>query len=305
MTLYEILAEGTKRLSSSESGRKNRTASLDAAILLAHVLNTDRTGLLIRDRNSVSQYEYEKFNEAVQRRLDGECVAYITGHKEFYGLDFTVNKAVLVPRPETEILVETAIKFCESPERAGNTAPRVLDLCTGSGAAAIALKHEKPGLEVWASDISAPALEIAKLNSKKILAANNPESEPVHFVESDLFENIKNAAGIIKFSLIMSNPPYIPAAQIELLEPEVRMEPRLALDGGRDGLDLIAKIIAEAPGFLTPKGRLLLEADPRQMLAICSLLEENNFREIKIYKDLADKDRVISTVCSYTTFYLK
>jgi release factor glutamine methyltransferase len=167
---------------------------------------------------------------------------------------------------------------------------RVLDLCTGSGAVAIALKHERPEWEVWATDISAEALETAQTNAARLLPPGS-----VTFYQGDLYESLHCSLLIAhcSFSIIVSNPPYVPTAEIARLSPEVRKEPALALDGGGDGLDVIRKIISGAPGFLRPGGMLLLEADPRQMEKIAGLFEKNGFTDVKIYNDLSGRERVI------------
>jgi release factor glutamine methyltransferase len=165
---------------------------------------------------------------------------------------------------------------------------------------AIALKHEVPGLEVWASDKSKEALETAKTNAARLLPTayngetkteNPPERDGIRFVESDLFANIPG-----RFHLIVSNPPYVPSGEIKTLSPEVRREPRQALDGGQDGLDLIRPLISEAPEHLYPGGGLLIEADPRQMAALTLLFEKSSFKNIQIYRDLSGKERIIGAV---------
>ncbi|MCL1837317.1 MAG: peptide chain release factor N(5)-glutamine methyltransferase, partial [Treponema sp.] len=175
--------------------------------------------------------------------------------------------------------------------------------CTGSGAVAIALKHTMPELEVWASDISAEALEVAKANASRLLPQGT-----IHFCHGDLFEalpNTDNKQHLLPptsyflplspplFTVIASNPPYIPTAEIAGLSAEVRAEPVIALDGGSGGLDIIRRIIADAPKFLCPGGALLLEADPRQMRRIKSLFEENGFSDVQTYNDLSGSERVI------------
>jgi release factor glutamine methyltransferase len=190
---------------------------------------------------------------------------------------FMVNPSVLVPRPDTETLVEAALQTT-------GTARSALDLCTGSGAVAIALKRERPALTVTASDISPAALEAARTN------AENLHTE-IRFVESDLFDRVEGC-----FDLIVSNPPYIPTAWIASLAPEVQKEPRLALDGGGDGLDLVKKIILGAKTRLNPGGMLLMEADSRQMPAIGELLRGGGYQKVRAYRDLAGLERVIGGV---------
>ena len=322
MTIREALAEGSAALLAA--GIESHT--LDASLLLAEVFAISRSALVAAGPGPLADESLAAFRRLVQRRLAGENVAYIVGRKEFYGLDFLVNPAVLVPRPDTETLVEAALEFCRNmtpngapgalrgcpPQRGeaedpqsgagagGDTSPLiyanqmtpnyVLDLCTGSGAIAIALKHEMPELEIWAADISAAALETAKLNAARLLPPQR--YTPIHFRQGDLYEALIPDTHS-PFSLITSNAPYIPGGEIESLAPEVRNEPRIALDGGGDGLAIIKKIIDGAPGFLRPGGALLLEADPRQMRRIGEMLAGRGFINIKTRLDLAGRERVI------------
>ena len=260
---------------------------------LAEALNVSRSSLIASSSESVVEKSLAVFHGFIKRRLNGECVAYILGRKEFYGLEFLVNPAVLVPRPETETLVETALKqlTINNEQLAMNNQPlQVLDLCTGSGAVAVALKHAMPELEVWATDISPEALEVAKTNATRLLP---PES--IHFCCGNLFDALPSSflTSHFSFLIITCNPPYVPTAEIAGLSPEVRGEPFIALDGGGDGLDIIKKIVAEALEFLQPGGVLLIEADPRQTARITVLLEEKGFTDIQTYKDLSGKERVI------------
>jgi release factor glutamine methyltransferase len=261
-------------------------ASLDASLLLAHALNIDRTKLIAKGTDLLPEETQYLFRTFLDRRLNGDCIAYITGKKEFYGLEFPVNPSVLVPRPETEILVEAALEIIKE---AGNNF-RILDLCTGSGAVAIALKYEMPILEVSAVEISVEALETAKTNARLLLSAGNT----VNFFLGDLYKALPLPHST--FSLIVSNSPYIPTDEIQTLCAEVQNEPRLALDGGKSGLEIIKRIIEDAPQFLEKNGSLALEADPRQMEKIKLLLENKGFRDIKLYKDLSGQERVITGV---------
>jgi release factor glutamine methyltransferase len=299
MTVQAAQARGTRTLSAAAGAD---TPALDASLLLAETLGLDRGRLILAYPDPIPEDAWRRFRELLRRRLAGESVAYILGRKEFRGLEFTVGPAVLVPRPDTETLVEAALSFLSprppapaapapAPPVAAVRAPApplqssVLDLCTGSGAVAVALKHEAPRLEVWASDVSPEALETARRNATRLL---NPGPPALTFVQGDLFERISR-----RFSLITANPPSVKSAEIAGLPAEVRAEPRIALDGGADGLDLIRRIAAEAGEHLYPGGGLLLEADPRQMQAIRNELETHGFVGIQIYKDLSGKDRVI------------
>ena len=283
MTVRQALAEGSAALSAAGID----SPGLDSSLLLAHALGISRTLLLASAPNPLDDAPLAMFHSLLERRQAGECTAYILGRKEFFGLEFLVNRSVLVPRPETETLAEAALHIIANGKWPAAKQPlKALDLCTGSGVLAAALKHRLPELELWASDISAQALEIAQANARRLLP-----SASIHFLQGNLFEALPQQA---VFSLIVSNPPYIPSAEIPGLPPEVRSEPILALDGGSDGLDLIRKIISHAGDYLCCGGFLLLEADPRQMKAIAALFKKCGFQNIQCFKDLAGRNRVIS-----------
>jgi len=297
MTIREAVSSGGAALKAAGID----TAALDASVLLAEVLRLSRTALIAAGPEELADEHQRKFFELIRRRGAGESAAYILGRKEFYGLEFTVNPLVLVPRPDTETLVECALEILRQngiktnmgSADASENSVRVLDLCTGSGAVAIALKHEMPELEVWATDISANALEIAQANAHRLL----PADSTIYFRQGNVFDALcADARGRPLFSLIVGNPPYIPSREIAGLAPEVRNEPRLALDGGEDGLDIIRLIAAQAPEFLPPGGALLLEAEPRQMEAIADLLEQAGFCDVHTYPDLSGRQRVIGAV---------
>jgi release factor glutamine methyltransferase len=289
MTIREALAEGTASLAASNI----ENPGLDSSLLLAEVLKTNRSSLIAAGNDSVSQEAVTAFRQLIKRRQSGECIAYILGRKEFYGLEFLVNPSVLVPRPDTETLVEVAKDRVQGSGVGGRRQPpRVLDLCTGSGAIAIVLKHTMLELEVWATDISAEALETAKTNAARLLP---PDS--IFFYQGDLYDALPpRTMNPEPRTLIISNPPYVPTTEIPSLSPEVRMEPALALDGGDDGLDVIRKIVSRAPEFLCKGGTLLLEADPRQMAAIADLYKEAGFSDIQTHADLSGRERVISGI---------
>jgi len=277
MTIREALAQGSAALAVADI----KNSGLDASLLLAEVLNVSRSSLMAAASQPLTETSCAAFDQFIKRRLAGECTAYILGRKEFYGLDFQVNPAVLVPRPDTETLVEAALEQLTM----NGQPPCVLDLCTGCGAVAIALQHAMPELEVWATDISVEALKVAQANATRLLP-----DKTIHFCRGDLFDAYEQQSPV---PLIVSNPPYIPTAEIAGLSPEVRREPILALDGGSDGLDIIRKIISRAPEFLCSGGSLLLEADPRQMRRITTLLVQAGFTGIQTRSDLSGKERVI------------
>jgi len=282
MLIREALAQGSADL--KYAGIK--TPGLDASLLLAHILNTGRAELIAKGTDRVSEKKCAEFCSLLERRANGECTAYIIGKKEFRGLEFEVNKSVLVPRPETETLVETAIDIIQKNTQ---DAPviSILDLCTGSGAIAISLKNERQACEITATDISPNALNTAIRNAEKLLGGNL-----IKFLQGDLYDALPCPPPAV-YSLIVSNPPYIPSDEIQTLSAEVQNEPRVALDGGISGLEIIKRIIDKAPDHLQKNGFLLLEADPRQMEQITILLEKKGFIDIQLYSDLSGSQRVI------------
>jgi release factor glutamine methyltransferase len=292
MTIGEALIRGAALLRTApEGGDRALTESpaLDAALLLGNVLQTRRTSLLLRKDEALPVGAELQYADSLEKRRSGVCVAYITGRREFRALDFTVTGDVLVPRPDTETLVEAALDCLD--RLPPSPPPVLLDLCTGSGAVAISLKHERPGLRVYGSDISPAALDIARLNAARLLPGS-AAAPGVIFMESDLFEGLREASLPRSFDIITANPPYVPTAMIGDLAPEVQGEPRLALDGGEEGLDIIRRIITGAGSFLRPGGLLLLEADPRQMPALAGMLASGGYGNIKTYRDLSDRPRV-------------
>jgi release factor glutamine methyltransferase len=220
---------------------------LDAEVLLAHALGCRRIELYTRSEEVAADEVRAKFRDIVKRRVEGCPVAYLVGTKEFYLLPFEVTPAVLIPRPATEALVLAALDRAKPL-----SAPRVLDIGTGSGCLAVSVAKRHAGASVVAVDTSAEALDVARGNAER-----HGVSERVAFRRSDLFDGI---AGELPFDLILSNPPYIPSADIATLAPDVRgHEPRAALDGGPDGLAVFTRLVAKAPAFLNPGGWLLVE----------------------------------------------
>jgi release factor glutamine methyltransferase len=284
MTVCEALAQGGSALKAAGID----TSSLDASVLLANILNISRSSLIAKGTEILKEENLNKFNLFLDRRIKGECTAYITGNKEFFGLNFRVNTNVLVPRPDTEILVEAALENLKmvSMDNGAKDKIHVLDLCTGCGAVAVSIKHEMPEIKVWAADLSAQALETAKENADMLIGGGS-----VCFFHGDLYNALP--ADDSSFSLIVSNPPYIPTDEIQTLSAEVKNEPFLALDGGKSGLEIIQRIIEKSPNFINHGGFLLLEACPCQMKEISSLLVNRGFKDIKLYKDLSGQNRVI------------
>lgn len=243
--------------------------------LLAFTLNVPKEYLIINNEKELSKQDFEYYKNYITRLINGEPIQYIIGKQEFMGIEFNVNKDVLIPQPDTEILVEETIKIAKEYNK-----PKVLDLCTGSGAIAVSIKKYVPEAEVFASDINIKALQLAKINN----IDNN-----INFIESNLFENINN-----EFDIIVSNPPYIRTEEIKSLSKEVQNEPLIALDGGQDGLDFYRDIIKQAHNYLKSNGKLCLEIGDEQKDAITQILKSNfNYTNIKYYKDLQGNDRVI------------
>ncbi len=280
MTIRQAITEGTQKIAI----RWPETPCLDACVILASVLGSTREKLLASFSDTLGAADYAAYLKGVEERAAGSPVAYITHHQEFYALDFYVDSRVLVPRADTEILVETALAFV----RPGS---RVLDLCTGSGCIAIAIKHAVPEARVEASDISDGALAVFRRNAETLLSGQlkGQVSGQIVTYKSDLLNSIPG-----KYDVIVSNPPYLTRSETARMENASWPEPKLALDGGADGLDFIKRIIADATGHLLPVGRLLCEADPAQMDAIKIEFEKYKYNDIIIRKDLAGRDRVIA-----------
>ena len=262
---------------------------LDAEVLVGHALDLDRTRVIIESMRPLEPGELTLLRDLVKRRRTHEPIAYLRGHREFYGRSFKVDPRVLIPRPDTEALVEVAL------ERSNHVSlsARVLDLCTGSGCVAITLARQRPTSRVVATDLSADALGVARENARLLGAYN------VAFREGDLFGALEGASRLLPttFDLITANPPYIPSGDIEGLMADVRdFEPRLALDGGADGLDLVRRIVAEAPRFLDPDGVLAMEIGAGEAEATAAIYTEHGFRDVAIARDYGKIERVVSGV---------
>ncbi len=246
------------------------SARLDAEILLAHVLGVERTWLVAHGDEELESEQAKAFELLVKRRLAREPVAYLVGHKEFYGRDFIVTPDVLIPRPETEDLVDLTLESLHALQKNG-VSLRIIDVGTGSGCVGITLKLEQPELSVTLSDISPAALDIARQNAEK-------HNAKVEFVHSDLlssYAKIQNPKSKIYFDLITANLPYVDYAWQR--SPETDHEPALALFAAHGGLELINKLIEQSTKVLTPNGYLLLEADPEQHASIIGFAENLGF----------------------------
>ncbi|MGE0396328.1 MAG: peptide chain release factor N(5)-glutamine methyltransferase [Kofleriaceae bacterium] len=255
------------------------SARLEAQLLLSHVLQCSRTQLYMNFDKPLAEAELAGYRGLIQRRLRGEPVAYLIGEHEFWGLPLFVDANVLVPRPDTETVIEVAVKA-----RVDKAAPcRVLDLCTGSGAIALALAKELPAATVIATDVSAEAVAIATKNVER-----NKMGERVEVRRGDLFAPV---AGEV-FDVIASNPPYIATAVIATLSAEVKREPVIALDGGADGMAFYDRICAEAMAHLAPGGVLVVEHGYDQADAVRSRFERAGFGDVALVHDLAKNPRV-------------
>ncbi|MBN2382591.1 peptide chain release factor N(5)-glutamine methyltransferase [bacterium] len=263
------------------------TARLDAEVLLADVLKTDRLHLYLDFDKPIDQTERLYFKELVRRRADREPIAYITGRKEFFSLDLRVDRSVLVPRPETEKLVEVCLESARPMLESGIT-PRILDIGTGSGAIICAIAANLDQGEFYATDCDQAALQIARHNASELGL-----SDRLNVVQADLFPSDESLPPT--FDIIVSNPPYISSAAIEGLEPEIKLfEPRSALDGGPDGLTYYRRIVASSFKKLSKIGIIVLEVDDLVCQRVMTLIEHtDHFGYITCLKDLAGHQRVV------------
>lgn len=274
MKIVEVLQNAIQELNNN----KISDPIMKSRILLSNILNTTKEYLVINSEEEISIETTNKFNEGINKLIKGYPLQYITNHQEFMKLDFYVDENVLIPRADTEILVEEVISNCEK-----NKEYKVLDLCTGSGAIGISIARYISNSYITCTDISSKALEIARKNAK----ANNIDN--IEFIESDMFKNIKG-----KFDIIVSNPPYIVKDVITTLDKEVQNEPYIALDGGIDGLDFYKIIACEAHRYLNENGKVFLEIGYDQKEEVTNLLKVNEkYNSIYSKKDLYDNDRIV------------
>ena len=260
---------------------------LEAELMLAHALAIERMRVIVEPERPLAPDELARYRDFIRRRRKGEPVAYIRGQKEFYGRVFQVDARVIVPRPDTETLVETALRRTAQAKVGG----RYLDLCTGSGCVAITLARERMTCQVFGVDLSNDALAVARQNSVRLGATTQ-----VAWLGGDLFASLPdNCRG--RFDLITANPPYIPLGELDALAPDIRdFEPRLALVGGADGLDVTRRIIAEAPRWLRPGGALAIEIGTEQASEVARLFGEAGLGATVVDKDYGARDRVVSGV---------
>ncbi|MBR5932241.1 MAG: peptide chain release factor N(5)-glutamine methyltransferase [Lachnospiraceae bacterium] len=279
MVLSDVLRYGEETLQNAGIA----DAKIDAFTLLEMASGVNRTTYLLYKDHKVNEAQFDSYRKLIERRAAHEPCQYIVGKCEFMGFEFEVNSSVLIPRQDTETLVEEVLKIM--PGRS-----RVLDLCTGSGAIAISLQRYRPDIYPTAADISAEALNVAVANARARQCI-------IDFVQSDLFEALDPNE---KFDVIVSNPPYVSDAEYEELMPEVKdHEPALALKAGEKGLDIYERLIREAPSYLKEGGILALEIGCSQAEDVTRLMEEQEFVEIKVVKDLAGLDRVVIGYLKY------
>ena len=276
MTYRECYEKGSRIL--NEAGIEEST--LDARLLLEAVCGTNRNDLLVHGEQPVEPEAEEKYFGWIGKRAGRIPLQQLTGEQDFMGLTFTVNENVLIPRQDTEILVEEVLKELHD-------GMRILDMCTGSGCILLSLLHYSNDCEGLGVDLSAEALEVAGRNVLKVLTPE--KAEHAHFLQSDLFEKVEG-----KFEIIVSNPPYIASAEVEKLMPEVRdHEPRMALDGTEDGLHFYRRIIEEAGKHLVSSGMLFLEIGYDQGQAVSELMRTEGYCEVQVVQDYAGLDRVV------------
>ena len=257
-------------------------ASMKVKMLLSDILGKEKEYLLIHDNEELSQDVLDNFYAKLNRLKDEEPIQYILNKQEFMGFEFYVDENVLIPQPDTEILVEEVVDISKKINNYSNEL-RVLDMCTGSGAIAISLSKLIENASVSASDISDGALNVAKENAIK-------NSVNIEFYKSDLFNDISKN---VKFDIIVSNPPYIQTEVIKGLSKEVQSEPFIALDGGEDGLVFYREIIKNAKDYIIEDGYLALEIGYDQKESVTNLLRENGYKNIYSKTDLAGNDRVV------------
>jgi len=258
-------------------------ARREAVSLLTHVIGRDRTFVISHAGHLITGAELQSFREYVERRAKGEPLQYITGYQDFFGLDFEVTKDVLIPRPETELLVETALELVSGPD----AAPLICDVGTGSGCIAITLLHQLPLSRAVAIDVSPAAIRVAERN-----ATRHAIKERIAFVVSDCFAAIDSGP---KFDLVVSNPPYVARHALEGLQREVRdYEPRLALMAGDDGLTMIRRLLSEGGCFLKARGYLLIEIGFDQGAAVEQMIDRNAWNLLDIHQDLQRIPRTVA-----------
>lgn len=278
MTIEEAIKKGMIELKNENI----ESPKLKSRLLMQFTINKPRQYVIVHDKEQLTKENEKKYFEAISKMRKGNPIEHITHQKEFMKLNFYVNEKVLIPRQDTEILVEEVIEIAQKTK-----AKKILDLCTGSGAIAVSLAKYLQNCEITATDISEEALKIAKRNAK-----NNEVEKQITFIKSDIFTNLKKE----KFDIIVSNPPYIKRNIIDKLQKEVKKEPYIALEGGEDGLYFYKKITSESYEYLKYGGFLCFEIGFDQKIDVIEIIEkEEKFDKIYTKKDLCGNDRVIIT----------
>jgi release factor glutamine methyltransferase len=299
MTIRSALREAMARMESAGVP----SHALAAELLLMHALDRDRTWLYTHPEDEIPSATLENFRALVAERCSGTPTQYLTGKQEFWGLDFEVTPAVLIPRPETEHVIEVTLERL-GPERE-NTPLQIADIGTGSGCIAIALAHELSQAQIFATDISGEALEVAKRNAARLQATD----DRVQFIEGNIFKVFRDEGTLStpmqrnetpRFDVIVSNPPYIPLGEASQLQREVRgHEPAIALFAGEDGLAIYVPLIREANKFLKSRGLLVLELGHNSLSGVKQILEQSgDWTDIRVTNDLAGIPRVISALAA-------
>lgn len=275
MTLSDTLKKAINIL--KESNIENPISI--AKIVLANILKQSKEYLLIHEKEELNTDCYNEYIEKINKIALGMPMQYITNNQEFMGMEFYVDEHVLIPRPDTEILVEEVLKIIDNKENLD-----IIDMCTGSGAIAISIAKYAPNNNIYAIDISTSALDVAKKNAEK----NNVNKE-IQFINSNMFQNLKIN---IKADIIVSNPPYIETETIKTLDKQVQNEPKIALDGGNDGLNFYRNILENSKLYLKENGIILMEIGYNQKQPVTNLFK-TQFKQVNCVKDLSGNDRVI------------
>ena len=277
--LGEALAQGTREI---QAHHVSQTPLLDASLLLSWITGLSREQLYAQSDVLLSDDAATRYRQLLSQRCMAIPIAYIIGSREFYGRSFQVTPNVLIPRPDTETLVDTALRYLQDSQE-----PEVLDLCTGSGCVGITIAAERSDSRLTLADISSQALEVARANAQLLLTR-----QPT-IVQSNIFSELTGK----QYSLVVTNPPYLTDSWYDGTEPQVKVEPKLALLGGEeDGLAIIRRIVSEAPAYLLDGGALMIECDYRQVDTVMLLLTERGYSEVGNERDLAQLKRVVRGV---------